>query len=45
MLIGIPVVYTSDYLVPEEPDWRQLEQDIGRLIRELAEATRIASAV
>ena len=44
MLIGIPVVYTSDYLVPEEPDWRQLEQDIGRLVRELAEATRIASA-
>jgi AcrR family transcriptional regulator len=44
MLIGIPVVYTSDYLVPDEPDWRQLEQDIGRLIRGLAEATRIASA-
>ena len=37
--LGIPVVYTSDYLVPDEPDWRQLEQDIGRLIRGLAEAT------
>jgi AcrR family transcriptional regulator len=42
-LIGIPLVYTSDYLVPEEPVWEQLEQDIGRLIRGLAEATRIAS--
>lgn len=40
MLLGIPVVYTSDYLVPDEPDWRELERDIGHLIRGIAEATR-----
>jgi AcrR family transcriptional regulator len=43
-LLGIPVVYTSDYLVPEEPDWKKVERDIARLIRGLAEATRIAAA-
>jgi AcrR family transcriptional regulator len=40
MLMAIPVVYTSDYLVPEEPDWDHLKLQIGRLIRGMAEGTK-----